>query len=891
MKRHVNAIASRLSLRAPQRRSLEILDRLTELVPLRKDTDVAAALAAVRTEFPAVTDFERDFLSVCFALATGVGKTRLMGAFISYLHAAHGIRNFFVLAPNLTIYNKLITDFTPNTSKYVFKGIAEFAADAPDIITGDNYESIAGTLLDQPDRCKVNIFNISKINSEVRGGKSPRIKRLSEYIGQSYFDYLAGLDDLVLIMDESHRYRASAGVKAINELRPVMGLELTATPQVETAKGPVRFNNVILDYPLGSAMADGFVKEPAVVTRKDFNPAGMSAEAIETLKLEDGVRLHESIKVELDTYARESGQVTVKPFVLVIARETTHAGTLMALIQSDAFFDGRYKAKVIQVDSSKSGAEEDEMVQRLLKVESPDEPTEIVIHVNMLKEGWDVTNLYTIVPLRPAHARTLIEQSIGRGLRLPYGKRTGVAAVDTLNIVAHDKFQEIVDEAGRPGSLIQMKALVLDPGALARRPVTVVSPSILESKLGILSAQTTPDTTVAGSDAKRAFDNPREQEVAQVVHAVIRSLGDRPDLVPSLSYLEHTDVQAMVARETMERLTPSQLELEGIKDGIDVAGIMASTISFVMNGTIDIPRILVLPKGEIRSGFKAFTLELAAINYAPPGDDLWLQYLRDGHSVVVGLGPGGIDEQRLENFVVMGLIDFDDVSYDVNADVLFDLAGQVVRHLLSYLSQDDAKKVLQFYLRPIATFVHAQMQPHYWEEPAAGYEVKVTHGFVELRSSAYSSFVDDAVLDFRRSPADKSNMSRYLFGNFERCLYSIQKFQSDSERRFAVILDRETARWFKPAKGQFRIHYRQGSDLPEYQPDFVAETADAIWMLEVKMKSEVDSPEVLAKKQAAVTWCGYASDHAKTCGGKPWRYALIAHDVITENMSLATLVA
>ncbi len=51
------------------------------------------------------------------------------------------------------------------------------------------------------------------------------------------------------------------------------------------------------------------------------------------------------------------------------------------------------------------------MVERLLKVEHTDEPTEIVIHVNMLKEGWDVTNLYTIVPLRAANARTLIEQS------------------------------------------------------------------------------------------------------------------------------------------------------------------------------------------------------------------------------------------------------------------------------------------------------------------------------------------------------------------------------------------------------------------------------------------------------------------------------------------------
>src|SRR5574337_1312311 len=180
MNRHVNAITGRLSLRAPQRRSLEILDRVTEIAPPKKGVDLTTALAAVQSEFPTVTDFEREFPSLCFALATGVGKTRLMGAFISYLHLAHGINNFFVLAPNLTIYNKLVTDFTPNTPKYVFTGIAEFATEAPDIITGDNYEGKAGSLFDQLLRCKVNIFNISKINSEVRGGKAPHIKRLSE---------------------------------------------------------------------------------------------------------------------------------------------------------------------------------------------------------------------------------------------------------------------------------------------------------------------------------------------------------------------------------------------------------------------------------------------------------------------------------------------------------------------------------------------------------------------------------------------------------------------------------------------------------------------------------------------------------------------------------------
>src|SRR6202035_6183186 len=104
-------------------------------IEVLKGGDPAAALTAIRDAYPSVEDFEREFPSLCFALATGVGKTRLMGAFITYLHLAHGINNFFVLAPNLTIYNKLIADFTQNTAKYVFQGIAEFETDAPEIIT------------------------------------------------------------------------------------------------------------------------------------------------------------------------------------------------------------------------------------------------------------------------------------------------------------------------------------------------------------------------------------------------------------------------------------------------------------------------------------------------------------------------------------------------------------------------------------------------------------------------------------------------------------------------------------------------------------------------------------------------------------------------------------
>ena len=142
------------------------------------------------------------------------------------------------------------------------------------------------------------------------------------------FDYLAGLPDLVLLMDESHRYRAGAGIRALNELKPVFSLELTATPFTESTKGPVPFKNVVMDYPLARAIEDGFVKEPAVVTQQNFDPSAHSAEQLERIKLMDGVRVHEETKVHLLTYAQQKGERPVKPFMLVIARDTTHASQL-----------------------------------------------------------------------------------------------------------------------------------------------------------------------------------------------------------------------------------------------------------------------------------------------------------------------------------------------------------------------------------------------------------------------------------------------------------------------------------------------------------------------------------------------------------------------------------
>jgi len=898
--RALSHVSGRLSLRQPQAESLSRLARAIEIAPslLRQGQDLPAVLASLRAEFPTLEDFEREFPSLCFALATGVGKTRLMGAFIAYLHLAHGINNFFVLAPNLTIYNKLIADFTPNTPKYVFKGIGEFAQQPPEVITGDNYESRAahrqGSLLSP---VVIDIFNISKINSEVRGGKEPRIKRMKEVLGDSYFNILAGLPDLVLLMDESHRYRASAGVRSINELKPLFGLEVTATPFVESTRGPLQFKNVVMDYPLARAMEDGFVKEPAVVTQRNFDAKAHTPEEIEKIKLEDGVRLHETTKVELLTYARENGVQVVKPFMLVIARDTTHAGQLLALLESEAFYEGRYRGKVIQVDSSRTGAEEEEMISRLLAVESVNEPTEIVIHVNMLKEGWDVTNLYTIVPLRAANARTLIEQSIGRGLRLPYGKRTGVASVDRLNIVAHDKFQEIIDEANRADSPIRLTRVILDAPSVDDKKISVQVSSGAMTRLGLADTLSTlsPSPSPAsgrGEDVTQAFSpvftTDSEREAARVVMQVISQYEVKRDLVPTSSALLKPDVQKEIVAEVAERLKPLQGNLLADTDSeetkLDLAAVVAKTTEIVVQQTIDIPRIAVVPTGEVTTGFHPFKLDVSQLHLQPGEREIVIHNLHTNEQDTL-LSEAGFKEQRLEDSIVNALIDFDDIDYFTQADLLYDLAGQMVQHLLSYLSEDEVRSVLGHYARQIAHEIRSQMMAHFWEE-ATEYVVQVSRGFTELKPCNYTVTLDQTVRNVRETVTETSRIKQMLFGGFSHCLYPLQKFDSDTERRFAIILERDASKWFKPAKGQFQIYYKLGSEQPEYIPDFVAETNAALFMIETKARTDIDNQEVQAKANSATRWCKHASVYAADVGTKTWHYLLIPHDEVRESLRL-----
>ncbi len=884
MNRIAIAIKNRLSLRPPQAESLNILAELTDKLTLQKNGDLSVALEIVKNAYPTCTDFERSFPSLCFALATGVGKTRLMGAFIAYLYLSKGIKHYFVLAPNITIYNKLIEDLSnPNCPKYVFQGIGEFVHNRPRIITGDNYNEFRQTKMFVSD-IHINIFNISKINAETKGGRLPRVKRLSEYLGDSYFNYLSGLDDLVLLMDESHHYRADRGMQVINELSPILGLELTATPQVERSGGAIKFKNVVYEYSLAKAIEDGFVKEPAVATRKDFNPSHYSADELDRIKLEDGMRIHEDTKVALDIYARDSRVKPTKPFVLVVAQDTAHAGKLRQLITSNAFFEGYYADKVMEIHSNQSGEEKEDNIEKLISLEHPDNKIEIVVHVNMLKEGWDVTNLYTIIPLRTATSTTLREQTIGRGLRLPYGKRTGADKVDKLTIVAHDKFQEIIDAANQPDSIIKRQNIIeIDPQEISGQKEVITSISNIEQKFE--EERKKIELIVEPEDRQKA------QIKLEIRKAILSTLPELNNKVRNVSELTKPEVKQIAVERIKQEMcrTPQKsfFDDEMIKE---VEEAYESAVHDFAQNIIEIPRIIIQQSNEARSGFQDFDLDAKNLNYQPVTEEILIKKLReqeDSVDIISGKGRGIHDSP--ENIIVNELMNYPEIDYDVQADLLFKLTGQAIEKFRTYLDDDKLMNVVQYNKKEIAGYIYSQLMQHFYCE-APRYEKPMVKPFTRIEEHNFSKYTRDSIHHFAETITPTNAIPNKVFGGFRKAYHNLYKFDSKTEKDFAVILEQDNAvlKWLRPSPKQFHIYWKHNSR--QYHPDFVAEARDVICMVETKKEGDIETTDVQEKAKAALEYCKHATDFTISNGGKPWKYILIPHNAVMVNMSFETLL-
>ena len=869
-------ISGVMSLRKPQEQSLKILEEIVNSVSLRKGMNLKAALGAVHAMYPICSDFEHDFMSLTFALATGVGKTRLMGAFIAYLYTQHGIKNFFVVAPNTTIYDKLKRDLNDTDSpKYVFRGLGCFST-PPQIISDDEYKEKTISLYESDIR--VFIYNIDKFNKE-----SANMKRLNEMIGDSFYDYLSNLPDLVLIMDESHHYRAEKGAQALNDLKPLLGLELTATPLVTKGSKQVPFKNVVFEYPLSKAIEDGYTRTPFAVTRSDIDFYNFGDEQLDKLMLLDGIACHEKAKRQLELYAvnnstPEQPVRKVKPFMLVVCKDTTHATWVKSYICSEEFREGAYRDKTIVVHSKQKGAESDFNTRLLLDVEKPDNPVEIVIHVNMLKEGWDVNNLYTIVPLRTAASKILREQMVGRGLRLPYGERTGDKDVDAVMLTAHDKFADIIAEAQKgdsifkAGNVIKAEEIVPEQVTYTQLTIEVEADKALETayqQTGIQKTdtadallqkateliteavtahiQTSPEHTVTPAQA--------QQIVAEVSEKVSedRDLGDvfRENEMPIAAWMLH---------QTTETHRAAQAKF------------------------IPIPRIKVTDAGVEEYVFVDFDLDMSEFTHAPIKNELLIQNLEDMQDRRRIKGDAiDFEGYNPKKVILEQLRAKPEIDYEKCSDLLFKLITQLCAHYVVRYGLNGMQNIVMMHKRDIGNKIYKQMMQHFYcENGFLQEEVVGTRNYNLQQSYHYKVEVglfDDFTEDIRS----------VLFTGIKRGVFSTAKFDSkDGELTLARVLetDDDVQNWLRPHPKEFNITYNHGRN---YEPDFVVETESTIYLVEVKGEDKLNDPDVIAKKKRGIQYCEVASRWGKANGYKEWRYLFIPSKQVMPNSSFMIL--
>lgn len=373
-------------------------------------------------------------------MCTGSGKTFLMAGLIEYLHR-QGIRHVMVVTPSKVVQSKTVQNFTPGTRRYITGASVE-----PQVTTPQDYSawrtaqaSPTGQLFGADEAVQLFVFNIQQLiapkelEGETAGGgvqaTQRRIRRFEESAGNLY-EYLQAQDDLVVIADESHLYgsQAKAFHQALRDLGPAASLGLTASASNK--------DHVVYRYPLYRAISERMVKTPVIAYRE----SGYPAEGGEELQLRDALTLLATKQAAYEAHAAAQPRgKRVNAVLFVVCADVQHATQIASLLRSPGYLGS--DDAVLQVDNEH---EDTVTLQRLEDIDQPHSTVRAVVSVNKLKEGWDVRSIAVMVTLRAMASEVLTQQTIGRGLRLPFGDYTGHRTIDTLDVLSHASFKKML---------------------------------------------------------------------------------------------------------------------------------------------------------------------------------------------------------------------------------------------------------------------------------------------------------------------------------------------------------------------------------------------------------------------------------------------------------------
>lgn len=807
----IEQISRRMKLREPNRQALETV---AAYVSEHYDVDNRAA------------PFEGVIVS-----ATGVGKTYVIGGVIDYLAQHRGWSDFVIVVPGATIRKKTIENFTPGAMKSLTRLLGVRTV----LVTADNYNTPAmAQAINDSTIVKVYVLTV-QILLQPNEGIARRTHEYTEGLGGQLYGLLKNRDDLVVLADEHHLYYGPRFSEAVRGLDPRVLLGLTATPHRATNE-----EDVIYRYPLAAAIGAKYVKTPVIVGRKDDRKDLLT-------KLLDGTTLLEAKEEAIIAYrSRVASVPAVNPVMLVLARDTGEADRITAMLRDASFKNGRYVDAVIQVDSSVTEKNEPAMWERLSRVEESASPIRVIVSVRMLKEGWDVKNVYVLLSTQPSLSDVLTEQVLGRGLRLPFGRYTGVQMLDTLEVLAHDQFRQLLDRAGVLNEdfvsyTTRATIKVDDQGeSYLSREEEEVGQGIVEEASDVVEVSMDAPGSIqigdidsrsaVGLNTQAAFEQPPvilRETAPSVVLPILRatkvgasfSLRDITDEAPFRELGRRLRVNP---DSELRRMVVSAKRVRGA-DGIERMQLVRATAQ---------DRIVT------QTAIQLTTTELRA---------LLLQSM---------LAAPAVSARREHR-------DIERLAAEPLLDAFFDgLNGGADELLSAYLERAAARLVRL-----------VNDEQHRLSSAAETEQVAVGRSFSPQRQNTRLEESDDP-----RSPFSKDT----AYTGFNKSLMTSDWFDSSPERDVALLLDDDSVVrwWIRLQVGDLPISWRAGGG---YNPDFlVAVDPDQRWIVEVKANNQMKSAEVVGKRVAAKRWANYVNTSPEFSTGPRWSYLLVSESDVED---------
>jgi len=527
----------------------------------------------------------------------------------------------------------------------------------------------------------------------------------------------------------------------------------------------------------------------------------------------------------------------VNPVMLVVAKSIEDAEEYGSIIRSSDFFGGAYADAVLVVHSNAP----DEALADLARVEDPDSPIRIIISVGMLKEGWDVKNVYVIASMRASVSEILTEQTLGRGMRLPFGQYTGVEILDTLEVVAHERYEELLKKTGLLNQAFVDYRTWAATRTNSQGQIVVVTETVETVVKPVLAGENEPVIADALSDGRAAVVAMVEQRTNDVQEAVtkIKRVIERDPNAPSIE-VPVLRMSTVHSKFTLADITDTDAFRK-------LGAALASDPDVELSRTLVGARVVTGPDGIKRTELVRSSAA-DRIRSAPtlfPLDQLRTQLVE-----MVLLSPA-VPARAQERAAVAPLI-----------DAFFEGLGARADEVLSANLERAGARLIRLVV---------DEQRHYQAKPTF-------EEVVELKEFRSTRITDRSVTSDRLGPFKRLT----AYDGWTRSVYPVAWFDSEPERRVANMVDDD---------GTVRCWVRLNiNDLPilwnaegqEYNPDLIVIDRDEVhWVVEVKMDKELRSADVVAKREAAKRWANHVCNDEKV--SVPWRYLLVSESDINES--------